>query len=228
MQDIADSSIGTIDIDGAKKYALDRLTNELPPTLSYHSIWHTEHEVVNQALFLAAEENLTLFQTVLVHTAALYHDIGFIVTRDEHELISAQIAATVLPEYGYNLDQINVIKNMIMATHLPQKPKNLLEEIIADADMDLLGRNDYISRNRMLRNELALEGHVFSDESWYRKQLLFLQNHRYFTAAARKQRSAQKYTNTKIIDRIYHILPGFEPITPIQNLHSPFLQYTPL
>ena len=86
-----DSPTLKIDTIGAIRYALDRLTNDLPPTLKYHSLWHSEHEVVEQALQLCAEENLSKLHTDLVHTAAIYHDIGFIVTRREHERISAQI-----------------------------------------------------------------------------------------------------------------------------------------
>ena len=228
MGNISDSKINNIDVDGARKYALDRLTHELSPTLSYHSVWHTEHEVEKQALLLASEENLSLLHTILVHTAAIYHDIGFIVTRDEHELIGAQIAATVLPEYGYSLDHINLIKNMILATRLPQKPKNLLEEIIADADLDLLGRPDYLSRNRNLRHELAYEGHVYSDVTWYRNQQLFMQNHRYFTASAAQLRSTQKCENTKLVDTICRTISDYEIKIPTQKLHSPILQYTPL
>ena len=223
-----DSTIGKIDMEGARKYALDRLSSELLPTLSYHSVWHTEQEVVQQALILASEENLSEIHTLLVHTAALYHDIGLIVTRDEHEFIGAQIAKMALPKFGFCMDHIRIIQSMIISTRLPQKPKNLLEEIIADADLDLLGRPDYLARNNKLRYELALEGHVFSDENWYRNQLLFMQNHTYFTKSATKLRSAQKYENIKVVDRIYHIIPGFDTKKPAPKLHSPILQYTPL
>jgi len=225
---ILDSSFFQIDFKGAEKYALDRLTHELSPSLSYHSFCHTKSEVVEQVALLAAEENLSVLNTALVHTAAVYHDIGFIVIRDDHERISAQIAASVLPRYGFNQDHTNMVKGMIMATRLPQKPQNHLEEIVADADLDLLGRADYFIRNRKLRMELALEGHLYSDENWYRNQLFFLQNHRYFTAAARRLRSAQKHENIKQLYNLCNYISDYTPQTPVHDLYSPILQRTPL
>src|SRR5436309_16127441 len=73
----------------------------------------------------------------------------------DHERASAQIAAAILPNYGYTPAHIQAICGMIMATKLPQAPHTLLEQIVADADLDVLGRPDFVTRNQDLHTELA-------------------------------------------------------------------------
>jgi hypothetical protein len=77
--------------------------------------------------------------------------------------------------------------------------------IRADADLDVLGREDFMARNRALRAELAAYGQTTTDGQWHKSQLEFIQNHCYFTAAARALRDAQKQKNIaalrELIDR---------------------------
>jgi len=185
------------DFDQARRYVVTRLEQELPPQRVYHNVAHTRDEVAPAAERLAAAEGIEGEALLLVRTAAWFHDIGFIQQGPDHEVIGAQIAAQVLPRFGYSSDQIAAIRGMIMATRLPQSPCNLLEQIIADADLDLLGCDDFIARNYDLRAEMATYGQTMTDEEWYVSQLEFLQGHRYFTAAAYTQRAAGKVTNAQ-------------------------------
>ena len=50
---------------------------------------------------------------------------------------------------------------------------------MADADLDVLGRDDFMLCNNNLRNELALLGQEFSDFEWCASQLQFLKSHTY-------------------------------------------------
>lgn len=184
------------DFTGAVSYALNRLQNELSPDLRYHNLWHTHSEVVPAAEQLAQLSLVDAGDMLLLRTAAYYHDIGFVEQRQDHEHIGARIAADVLPDFDYSPTQIAVIRNIIMATRLPQQPHKLLEQLLADADLAVLGRPDFLERNAMLRSELAAFGSVVSDEQWYRQQLAFLQGHRYWTAAARTCYDSSKYENS--------------------------------
>jgi uncharacterized protein len=84
---------------------------------------------------------------------------------------------------------------MIMATRLPQAPHTLLEQIVADADLDVLGRPDFVTRNQDLHVELAAFEGAVDDCDWYRIQLAFLREHRYWTASARSLREEHKQHN---------------------------------
>lgn len=180
----------------AKQYAFRRLQNELAPDLYYHSLAHTWDDVLPAAIKLAALSGIKGEEKRLLEVAAAFHDIGFVVQRDEHERASCQIAAQVLPDFGFSPAQIDSIVGIIMATRLPQTPHNLLEEIMADADLDVLGRTeDFFERNHDLRSELAAYGDPTTLQQWYQRQLSFLQTHLYFTEAARLIRYAGKQQN---------------------------------
>ena len=185
------------DFERAKRYALERLEQELLPIMLYHSVAHTRDDVVPAAERLAALEGVDGEPLLLLRTAAYYHDLGHVEQYTNHEAIGARIAAEVLPHLGYSAAHIQVISDIIMATKLPQSPRTLLEEIMADADLDILGRDDFLARNQDLRAERAALGMPTTDEEWYSGQLEFIQTHRYFTAAARSLRDAKKQQNIK-------------------------------
>lgn len=193
---------GRPDIGGAMAYALDRLDRELAPELCYHSISHTRDDVVPAADRLAAAEGLDGEELLLLRTAAYFHDIGFVERREDHEVRGSRIAAEALPRFGYNSAQIVAIVGMIMATRLPQSPQTLAQRILADADLDVLGRADFLPINQGLRLEMAHAGMPASDAEWYRVQLHFLRGHHYWTAAARTLRDEQKERNIALLAQL--------------------------
>jgi uncharacterized protein len=189
------------DWESANHYILERLERELPPDLFYHSLQHTRDDVLPAAERLSHMSALSSDETLLVRTAALYHDIGFIEQYSQNEQIAVRIASETLPQFGYSPDQIQRIGAIILATQLPQNPTNLLEEIICDADLDSLGRDDFFTTSHRLRQELQARGNSLSLAEWYRIQLRFLHGHNYFTAAARALRQAGKQQNIEELKR---------------------------
>jgi uncharacterized protein len=183
------------DYQGAQHYALERLERELSSSLLYHSLWHTKDEVSVRAVWLAQQEGLSPELQHLVGCAAVFHDLAFVDQRADHETASARIAAEMLPHFGFRPSHIQLIQGMILATKLPQTAHNRLEEILADADLDVLGRHDFFSRNLALRSELARSGLSTTDELWYVQQLHFMQMHRYFTKTASRERTHTKQRN---------------------------------
>jgi uncharacterized protein len=180
------------DFEGANAYALRRLRAELAPGLAYHCLAHTCEDVVPAVERLARLEGVTAVELQLLRTAAFYHDLGFVEGPHDHETVSARIAAAILPEYGFTPEQVATVAGMIEATRLPQQPKTLLEGILADADLDVLGREDFLPRNAALRAEAAALGPAPTDQQWYCGQARFLAGHSYFTRAAQRLRGARK------------------------------------
>lgn len=187
--------MSTPDFAGACQYALQRLAAELPYAAHYHSLGHTRDDVLPAATLFAQHEQVTGDALLCLLTAVHFHDLGHIQQANGHEAISARIAAEQLPGYGYTHTQIALIKRLIMATKVPQNPVTLLEKIIVDADMDSLGREDFLKTSYALRRELAEFGRIFSNVEWYRQQIAFLQAHTYYTQAARTLRRAGKRRN---------------------------------
>lgn len=187
------------DFDQARHYALYRLKHELPAAMCYHSLAHTCDDVVPATERLARLEGVNGEQRTLLLTAAYFHDMGLIERRDEHEAAGVAIARRALPNFGYSLTQVDAIGAMIMATRLPQSPQCALDAILADSDLDVLGRADFFERNRLLREELAAFTSPVSDADWYRQQLRFMREHSYWTAAARGLRDEGKAQNVTLL-----------------------------
>ena len=181
------------DLQRARRYAVQCLEQELPAVLTYHSLAHTLQGVVPAIERLAALERVNGQDLLLLRTAAYYHDLGFVERSDDHEATSARLASEILPRFGYNAAQIEVIGGIIMATRYPFEPDTHFESIMVDADLDVIGRDDFWPRNHALRVEReALTGQRSTDKEWYGSQLAFMRAHRYFTASAQTLRQALK------------------------------------
>ena len=189
-------------IEDACAYALTELEKGLDKKYVYHNLWHTKHDVMVSVVRLAGMSKVSQAETDLLKVAAAYHDIGFLVGQQGHEEIGIQYAADALPRFGFDLEEIERIQEMIMATQLPQSPKNLLGQIMADSDLDLLGREDFFYRSEQLRREIAILGEFIPLQVWLERQIEFLSNHRYFTAASKKIRDGRKKEYIKILKRM--------------------------
>jgi uncharacterized protein len=190
----------TPDYEAAILHALRRLDDELPPALTYHNLWHTREDVMPAAQRLAQTYRLRPRQRQLLAVAAAYHDIGFIRQYDDHEQAGAEIAVASLPQFGFGAEDIACIASLILATRVPAQPEDLLQAIIADADLDVLGRDDFYERGRALWAEVSTVRRVTTWQSWLQEQQAFLGQHRYFTAAARSLRGEGKRRNIALLD----------------------------
>lgn len=162
---------------------MPKLEKELSPRLVYHNADHTK-SVIAAAEHLAAGENITREELVIVKTAALFHDAGFLQQANGHEEISCILAREYLPDFDYSTAQIDHVCRVIMATRLPQTPTDRLGEILCDADLFYIGKKEYAGTAGALLLELKDRGVVKSEAEWPLLQVEFLSNHRFFTATA--------------------------------------------
>jgi predicted metal-dependent HD superfamily phosphohydrolase len=169
-----------------------KLQQELPSRFTYHSLYHTM-DVLEQCGVIATHEGVKSEEDLfLLKIAALFHDTGFIYSYTGHEARSCELCRQELAPLGFSEEQFKKICGMIMATKIPQSPKNLLEEIICDADLDYLGRDDFDIISNNLFNEFSSVGFVTDYDDWMRKQISFLETHRYFTRYANETRNPKK------------------------------------
>lgn len=190
-----DIAVGEPDFEQAKAYIASRLINELAPDLYYHGPHHTLDEALPAVEKLATMEGIQGMDWLLLRTAALYHDCGFLEQYAHNEPIAVRIVSEVLPGFGYNRRQIRTIKGIIMATRTPQRPRNYLEEIMCDGDLDSLGRPDFFLLSHRLRLEMAAYGKPMTLREWHEDQLRFLEGHTYFTESACALREPGKRRN---------------------------------
>ena len=180
-----------IRLGDVEDFVLEKLEVGLPENLYYHNLKHTV-DVYTQVELIGRSENVTKEELLLLRTAALMHDAGHLIDYHTHEEMSVKLAREILPEYYYSEKQIEIISDLIMSTKLPPTPENLLEQIMCDADLDYLGRTDFIPVSDMLYRELHEHGHVGTLRDWNEMQLKFIENHSYFTKTAKELRNVNK------------------------------------
>jgi uncharacterized membrane-anchored protein YitT (DUF2179 family)/predicted metal-dependent HD superfamily phosphohydrolase len=181
-----------------QSFVIDKLTAELPAYLIYHDIQHTK-DVLGYAEKLAVEENISGQDLMLLRTAALMHDTGFLEAHTGHEEVSCSFAQTFLAQFEYTDDEIKQICQLIMATRIPQQPENKLAEILCDADLYYLGTNLYTQNADNLYLELENAGLIKSREEWVHQQIKFLHAHHYFTNTAIAQLAPGQQQNLEAL-----------------------------
>ena len=177
-----------------KEKVIHILSTELPAYFKYHSVEHTLY-VLQAAETIAANEGISEENKFLLQVAVLYHDIGFIHTSENHEEEGCKIATKHLQLFGFSDDQISKVCGMIMATKLPQTPGSLIEEIIADADLEYLGTDRFSIISEKLFEEINLINNQISVQEWNEIQVKFLSNHHYFTSYCRQYKEPKKVLN---------------------------------
>jgi len=180
--------------EGFKNYIFDRLWSELPDNLFYHGVHHTS-AVKDAVKLIANHESVTPEQLVILKSAALCHDYGFVFRYRDNESIACEESRKILPRFSYSDGDIDILCGLIMATGFPQTPQTPLEEILCDADLYYLGTDQFSEISETLRNELKSVGTCFTDKEWIEFQLNFMEVHHYFTDYAHKKLKKTKQSN---------------------------------
>lgn len=192
----------------AEAFIVRELRLGLSPTLYYHSLAHTL-DVAQAARELAAAEGVTDAEPlVLLRTAALYHDAGFLHTYEGHEARGCELVRATLPGFSYSPGQIEQICALIMATRYPQQPHDHLAQILCDADLDYLGRPDFVPISTSLFRELTARQLIAGEHAWFQLQERFLTGHQFWTATVLARRSAPKQARLNHIRARLAAWPG--------------------
>ena len=132
-------------IEETKKHVKEEFEKTSTEVLPYHNWKHTEN-VYNAAKLISenADQELSNRQKQNLQLAALFHDLGYLQSPKDHEQISVQLAVDFLKEKGIELEDLEEVKRLILATKLGHKATDELEKIIVDADLSHLGREDYL------------------------------------------------------------------------------------
>ncbi len=174
-----------------KKEVLGILNTKLPKDLYYHGIHHTTDALDVCEIYLI-EEKVKEEEAYLLRIGVLMHDIGFTVSIENHEVRGVEMAEELMCRYNFDPNDIELVKELIMATQVPQRPQNHLEEIICDVDLDYLGRSDFYEISEQLYKELVVYSNIGSKLEWNKIQIEFLENHKFHTDFAKKNRQSQK------------------------------------
>lgn len=172
-------------------FLIQKLENGLPSYLTYHNVGHTSN-VIEAVEHLAFAENISGDDLILLKTAALFHDSGYMQIYKGHEEISCNLAKKHLSDFGYTEEQVDTVCRLILATQYPPKPADHLEMILCDADMYYLGTDHYTFYADKLYQELMKNGTVKTKVEWLLQQVEFLSAHKFHTQTALRDREEQK------------------------------------
>ena len=173
-----------------KEFVVEYFFSRLPDGLYYHDLDHTL-DVLEASQRIGSAEGLNFSDLHLLKVAALFHDVGFVDSYENNEHLGAEYAGEHLPSYGYSDLQINKIKSAILATNLHTPPKSIFEQVLCDADLDYLGRNDFNHRSQLLFQELKKWGKIKSEEEWEEVQIKFLAKDHYYTSYSKELREPE-------------------------------------
>lgn len=174
---------------------IEQLKEKLPNYLSYHSMDHII-DVANVCNDYIEYYDIPEEMAKLLRIAAICHDYGYIESSIDHEERSIVAIKPFLSPI-LNSKEVEIVNGMIRATKVPQEPKTFYEEILADADLDYLGRKDYDEISAKLFNEYLHFDIVSNKIQWLDLQIWFLENHKFHTDFAKKNRQKLKFENIK-------------------------------
>lgn len=191
-----------MDLISLKETVLQLLRENTPEIFIYHSVSHTI-DVLNAVENLIPHFDLDIETAQLIQAAAILHETGMTTFSKDHETASVSMAWELLPQFGFKAKQIERIGEMILATAMPQNPQTIEAQILCDADLDYLGRDDYFIISQKLRLEwIKTENYTSDLLVWHQFQQQFLSEHSYFTAAARSLRQSGKKQNIQLIKQL--------------------------
>jgi len=179
---------------------IEQLKEKLPNYLSYHSVGHII-DVANVCNNYIEYYNIPQKMAELIRIAAICHDYGFIESPLDHEERGIVAIQRLLTPILSN-EEVEIINGMIRATKVPQEPKTFYEEILADADLDYLGRKDYDEISAKLFREYLHLSVVSNKIEWLDLQISFLENHKFHTDFAKKNREKLKSKKIKELKSI--------------------------
>lgn len=182
-------------LQAISSYVADYFREHGSEELLYHNYEHTA-SVATAAAELNAHYGLSEQDDFVVRAAAWFHDLGYLVDPDNHEAASVVLAENFLKEKQVSSVLIEEVKACILATRMPQKPQNLLQQIVCDADMSHFSTDSFAEKSKQLRKELQTRcGLAISKNAWRHQTICLLEVHQYHTDYARAHWNVKKMEN---------------------------------
>lgn len=192
--------VQTTILTNVASYINHLLEEKLSDVYTFHNVQHTR-DVVHDAERIGRASNLSDEELQILLTAAWFHDVGYTETYDGHEAVGVQLAEEFLAAEGCAPDFVERVISCILATQMPQEPRNLVEKALCDADVANLGSDTFFEMSARLRQELkAIKGEIFTDDEWRAVCYGFCKFHRFHTEYGRKVLGAKQQENLRILE----------------------------
>lgn len=175
-------------------------SEQLIPEVCYHNLDHTL-SIVSKVKEIGAYYKLDKSELDDLFFSGWLHDVGYWKgVALGHEKRGAEFAKEFLKSYDVSNSRIEIICQAILATKVPQNPKNLMESIICDADLYHLSSDQFYAQTILLKKENEqLNGESLDLLDWLRSSEKFMENHQYHTTYAVKFFRPGKIENLKFL-----------------------------
>ncbi|MFS8082007.1 MAG: Pycsar system effector family protein [Ginsengibacter sp.] len=165
--------------------------------LVFHNLSHTKM-VVKRTQEIAGHYNVSEKEMFILFSAAWFHDSGYLFGGPKnHEEMSNNVMKKFLEEEKIDEEVIGEISGCIMATKAPREPKNLLQQIICDADTYHLGTKDFKETNNQMWEEQNLRSDHEDPIAFKEHTIQMLENHQFYTNYCKQLLNKRKNKNIK-------------------------------
>jgi len=189
-------------VSSSARFVTNLFAERLPVWAHYHSLKHTATVVVG-CRKIGINLGLKADDIEVITIAGWFHDTGYTKRVKDNERVGAAIAQTFLMRNNYSQSKIRKVIDCIMATKIPQRPRNILEKVICDADMASLGKKTFLTENELLRKEIVeCENRNMDVSTWLRRTEPFLRTHRFHTTYGRTVLERGRQKNISIIQQL--------------------------
>lgn len=184
-----------------ESWMMEMFANMQMPEVCYHNLDHTllivdTVNVLGKYFGLAEQDLEDLFYAGWLHDVGYWDGVA-----EGHEQQGANLAQTCLMELGLPEDRIRRIQSAILATKVPQQPKDLFEAIICDSDLSQLGSDLFYHHTLLLKKEKeSSTGKEISLLDWLKGTREFLKSHHYHSKYALRFFQPGKEKNMLLLD----------------------------
>ena len=184
-------------VQATDNFIFELIKDRLPNTYIYHNYTHSKrvYKSINEII---EHSQIDVKDATILRLAALLHDTGYTVSRENHEEESVKIAREFLKSKNVEEDIIAGVEKCILATKFKDNPpKTELEKIIRDADSSHFGKDYFGEASDFLRQEYLCQNlHDYSPTEWLEENIKVLaENHQFYTDYALKNWQPVKEEN---------------------------------
>ena len=171
--------------------------DELPNTFVYHNYTHSKrvYKSINEII---ENSQIDVKDATILRLAALLHDTGYTVSRQNHEEEGVKIAIGFLEKNNVESHIVDGVVKCILATKFKDTlPNTELEKIIRDADSSHFGKEYFEEASEFLRQEYLLQNvHKYSSEEWLDENIkVLVEVHQFYSDYALKNWQPTKEKN---------------------------------
>jgi len=170
--------------DAKEEFVINKLENELQANIYFHNAKHTK-DVYTLTELIGRAEDISQEDLLMLRTAGLFIDTGFITNYDDYENENIRFARDILPKYRYSREQIDNVCNLIMSVNHNENNKGRIEGILYDAYHNYIGRIDFIEHSRRHFQEVKERVASLTEKEWFYHELRIVEKFKFCTNTAK-------------------------------------------